>query len=267
MPFKPAADSLRDAYYVLKDSFKVLKAHPEVALYPYAATVFVSITYPLVSATILANWYGRVFYDAGLYVPHRLGIIIGLVGFSVFYAALVSAYFSCAVAAGVISKLEGRPTPPFYGPLRVIKNFWRVTRFAVLSVFFLPIGIYAQRKKLPGNWLAVLGSSITLRMAQVAPAILTTNHKVGDTVRESVDVMGRAWRPSLVLKIGMYGLVFLTVILPKLVQQGFFKSPNAGSFGWILAIELGASGLVGFKVLNSIFTAVMYHQARNNKNA
>jgi hypothetical protein len=64
----------------------------------------------------------------------------------------------------------------------------------------------------------------------------------------------------------MYGLIFLVIILPKLIQQGFFKSPSAGSFGWILSIELGASGLVGFKVLNSIFTAVMYHQAKNNKN-
>lgn len=262
MPLKTVSDSMHEAYKVLKDSFKVLKEHPEVALYPYAATIFVTITYPLVSATLFANWYGRVFYNAGLYVPHKLGLVIGLVGFSVFYAALVSAYFSCAVAAGVTAKLEGRPTPPLYGLLRVAKHFWRVTRFAVLSVFFLPIGIYAQRRKLPGGWLPVLGSSVTLRMAQMAPAILTTNKKVGDTVRESVDVMGRAWRPSLVLKVVMYGSIFLVIILPKLIQQGFFRSPHAGSFGWILSIELGASGLVGFKVLNSIFTAVMYHQAK-----
>jgi hypothetical protein len=266
MPLASLTLSLRDTSKVLSDSWKVLKQHPEVTLYPYAATIFVSITYPLVSATVFAGWYGRIFYNAGLYVPHKLGLILGLVGFSVFYAALVSAYFSCAVAAGVISKLENRPTPPLYGLLRVIKNFWRVTRFAVLSVFFFPIGIYAQRRKLPGDWLPVLGSSLTLRMAQVAPAILTTDKKVGDTVRESVDVIGRAWRPSLVLKVVMYGLIFLVIILPKLIQQGFFKSPSAGSFGWILSIELGASGLVGFKVLNSIFTAVMYHQAKNNKN-
>jgi hypothetical protein len=261
MPLKP--DAISETYDVLKNSAKVLKEHPEIAIYPYAATLFVSITYPLVSVTIFANWYGRIFYDAGIYVPHKVGLVLGLVGFSVFYAALVSAYFSCAVSAAVIAKLENQPTPPLYGWIKVLKHFFRVTRFAILSVFFLPIGIYAQRKKLPEGWLGVLGSSITLRMAQVAPTVLTTNKPLGETVRQSIDIMGRAWRPSLVLKIFMYGLVFLVIILPKLIQHGFFRNPHASSFGWIVSIEIGVSGLVGFKVLNSIFTAVMYYQAKS----
>ena len=262
MPLKSLKSSLRETRKVISDSLKVLKEHPELTAYPYVATLFISITYPLAGASIFAQWYGRIFYDAGLYVPHKAGLIIGLVGFSVFYAALVSAYFSCAVTASVIAKMENRPTPPLHGFGQVFKRFGRVTRFAVLSVFFFPIGVYAQRQRLPEKWLAVFGSSLTLRMAQVAPAVLTTDKKIGETIRESVNVMGRAWRPSLVLKVLMYVIIFLIIILPKLIQKGFFRSPSASSVGWILSLEIAVSGLVGIKVLTSIFTAVMYHQAQ-----
>lgn len=266
MPLKTFSASVRQsvvgAGQVIKDTSKVVRNHPEITIYPYAAVAFVSVTYPLVSATIFAHWYQRIFSDTNVLAPHKLRAILGLVGFLAFYSALVAAYFTCAVSAGVLAKLEGRNVPPLYGLLRVIKNFFRVTRFAVLSVFFFPIGIYAQRRKLPGGWLGVLGSSLTLHMAQVAPAVLTTHKKFGETIRESINTLGRAWRESLALKIGMYISVFLIIALPKLIQHGFFKGHTASNIGWIVSIELGASSLVGFKVLNSIFTAVLYHQAR-----
>jgi hypothetical protein len=258
-------ESSSGAVTVLKHTFTVLKDHPEITVYPYAAALFISITYPLVSATIFAHWYQRAFSDTDVLVPHRVRAVLGLVGFLAFYSALVAAYFSCAVSANVIAKLEGRPTPPFYGPLRVIKNFWRVTRFAVLSVFFFPIGVFVQRRKLPSGWPGVLGSSLTLHMAQVAPSILTTPHKFGETIRHSIDTLGRAWRESLMLKIWMYIMVFLIFALPKLIQDGLFKGHVASNVGWIISIELGASGLVAFKVLNGIFTAVLYHEARHKK--
>jgi hypothetical protein len=215
---------------------------------------------------VLARWYQRVFSETNTLVPNKAGLVLGLVGFLAFYSALVAAYFTSAVSINVIAKLENHPTPPFYGLIRVIKNFFRVTKFAVLSVFFFPIGIFVQRRKLPGGWAGVLGSSLTLHMAQIAPAVLTTNKKFGETVRDSIDTLGHAWRESLMLKIWMYALVFLIVVLPKLVQHGLFKGHAASNIGWIISLELGASTLVAFKVLNSIFTAVLYHEARHKKN-
>jgi hypothetical protein len=258
-------DSSIGAVQVLKHTLIVLKDHPELTLYPYVAAFFVSLTYPIVSTTIFAQWYRRVFSDTNVLVPHRAQAILGLVGFLAFYSALVAAYFTCAVSINVIAKLENRPTPPFYGILRVIKNFFRVTIFALFSIFFFPIGIFVQRKKLPAGWAGVLGSSLTLHMAQVAPSILTTPHKFGGTIRHSIDTLGRAWRASLMLKIWMYTLVFLLFALPKLVQHGLFKGHTASNIGWIISIELGASSLVAFKVLNSIFTAVLYHEASHKK--
>ncbi len=259
-------DSIIAATKVVTDTWVVLRRHPEITIYPYAAGAFISISFPLVSATIFADWYHRAFSQTDAIVPQRAHAILGLVGFWAFYSALVTAYFTCAVSINVIAKLEERRVPPFYGLLRVARHFIRVTKFAVLSVFFFPVGIYAQRRKLPGGWLGVLGSSISLHMAQVAPAILSTQKKFGATVRDAIDTLGAKWREGLVLKIGMYSVVFLIIALPKLIQHGLFKGQTASNIGWIISIELGASSLVGFKVLNSIFTAVMYHQAKQKEN-
>ena len=259
-------DSMLGAFKVIRHTLSVLKNHPEIAVYPYIAAAFISISFPIVSSTFFAGWYRRVFSDTSGLVPHKAHAVIGLVGFFAFYSALVAAFFTCAVSINVIAKLENRDVPPFYGMLRVIKNFFRVIKFAALSVFFFPLGIYAQRRKLPAGWIGVLGSSLTLHMAQVAPAVLTTDKKFGATIRDSIDTLGRAWRESLVLKVWMYVIVFLIFVLPKLAQKGLFSGHSASNVGWVISIELGASSLVAFKVANAIFTAVMYHEARTRKN-
>lgn len=267
MPFADFWNSIKvsvaEAMKVLNHTLAVLKKHPEITTYPYAAAIFTSITYPLVSTTIFADWYRRIFSETSTLVPHNAGIIIGLVGFLAFYTALIAAYFTSAASISVIAKMEGLQVPPFYGLMRVIRHFFRVTRFAIFSVFFFPVGIIIQWRKLPSGWAGVLGSSLTLHMAQAAPAVLTTKKSFSDTLHDSIDTLGRAWRVSLVLKIGMYLIVFLLVVLPKLIQTGFFNGPTADKIGWIISIELGASSLVAFKVLNSIFTAVLYHEARH----
>lgn len=265
MPRKQKDSEFKRVFEILKDSWQVVRQHPEIAIYPYAATIFVSATYPLVSATVLAHWYRQVFNDTGVIVPDRARLVLGIVGFSAFYIALVTAFFTTAVSASVLSKLEGRPTPPFYGFLRVGKNIFKVTKYALLSLFFFPIGVFAQRQKLPRGIVGVIGSSLTLHMAQVAPAFLTTNMKVGSTIRHSVDTFGRAWREGLILKIGTYLAIFLVLALPKLIQHGFFKSHHASNIGWVVSFELAASGYVAFKVINAIFTTVLYHKARSDK--
>jgi len=266
MPSAKTPSSISGALHVIKQTTKVLRAHPEMAVYPYSALLFIAITYPLVSANIFVRWYSDIFSGVGQVAPHKVGAIIGLVGFSAFYTALVTAYFTCAVSAGVLAKLENRPTPPLYGLRQVLKHFFRVTRFAILSVFFFPAGIYAQRDKLPRGFVGVIGSSFTLHMAGVAPAVLTTRKSFNATIRDSVDTLGRAWRSSLVLKIGMYLSIFIIVVLPKLVQHGFFKSHTASNIGWLVSLELATSSYVTFKVINSIFTTVLYHQAKTQQN-
>ena len=260
----PSVGPIRGAARVIKESLKTAQRHPQIFLYPYIALFFTSITYSLVSATLLPGWYNRIFHTAAYVTPHKFAAILGIVGFSAFYTALVAAYFTSAVAASILAILEDRQVSPWYGLEQVGRNFLRITGFALLAVFFFPIGIIVQRRKLPAGWFGVLGSSLTLHMAQVAPAIFGTHDKFGATVRDSIDTLGKRWREGLVLKVGMYLTIFVFFVLPKIVQHHWFKSKAAIEVSWLISIELAASSYVTFKVVNSIFTAVLYHQAKQN---
>lgn len=269
MPVKNLSDSaghsLKGAFSVIGQSLTTIRRHPQLLVYPYTALLFITITYPIVGVSFFADWYDQIFTGAGTVAPDKLTIIFGLVGFSVFYTAFVSAYFSCAVSAAVLAILQGKKPSMFYGVGEVAKHFFRVTKFAILAVFFLPMGIYAQRRKLPRGIVGVMGSSLTLHMAQVAPSILTTNQKYGATIRDSVDKLGKTWREGLILKVGMYLMIFLVVALPQLIQHQWYKNQTASDISWLLSLELGVSSYMLFKVINSIFTTVLYHRATQVK--
>ncbi|MBI4034295.1 hypothetical protein HY380_00150, partial [Candidatus Saccharibacteria bacterium] len=115
------------------------------------------------------------------------------------------------------------------------------------------------------GWFGVLGSSLTLSMAQLAPAILSTRKTFSQTVVEAIDTLGKRWRQGLIIKISMYVIFAIIVVLPKLIQAGFFEGPRASQIGWTASLIVGASGYVFFKVLNSIFTTTLYYQARHSK--
>lgn len=256
---------IRNCGLVIKDSLRTAHSHPQIFLYPYIALIFISSTYSFISSTLLAHWYSRIFDAADYVAPHKVAAIFGVVGFSVFYTFLVTAYFTTATSASVLAMLDNRPSASLYGLKLVWHNLGRVTKFALLAVFFFPIGIIAQRRKLPTGWFGVLGSSLTLHMPQVAPAILSTKKDFEDTLNDSIDTMGKAWHEGLVIKIGMYLTIFIVIVVPKLIQHQWFKSQTASNIGWLVSIELAASGYVVFKVIGSIFTTVLYHKAKTKQ--
>jgi len=250
---------------VFKQGLQIMATNPSWLAFTVAATVVYGVTFPIISATIFSNLYSHVFSTVDQVAPHKFASILGIVTFTVFYASLISAYFSCATAASVFAQLDSKPIPLFEGLKQVGRHFGRVTKFALLSVFLFPMGIYAQRRKLPRGILGVLGSSFTLHMPQMAPAILTTHKPMGATVRDTIGTLGESWREGLILKIGMYVVIFIIFVLPKLVQHGFFHGPTANTIGWLVSLELAASSYVIFKVIYSIFTSVLYYRAKNKK--
>jgi len=257
--------AIQSAGSVFKEGLHVVAASPGLLVYAYLPTLFFGLTYSVISVSILHRWYDDIFSTIGSVAPHKFASVLGLVGFSAFYAALISAYFTCAISANVLAELEGHPNSMFAGLRLVLSHFFRVTRFALLSIFLFPMGIWAQRRKLPGSSAGVLGSSITLHMAQMAPAILNSKKSIDETVRDSINTLGSVWREGLVFKIGMYVCIFLVVIAPKLIQHGFSQTHRANNIGWLVSLELASSTFVIFKVLNAIFTTVLYHRVKTKK--
>jgi hypothetical protein len=183
-------------------------------------------------------------------------------------AAMLLSYFACAVAASTLAQLEGHPAPLLKG-LKLFKNRFRhITKFALVSIAYIPIGFHAQRNKLvngsPRSKAEVIGSSLSLSTAQLAPVILSDNKGVYDTVHHSIDILGKAWREGIVIKVFIYAaVIFLTLLIgtmPAIVQSYWSDSSVSQQVGRFFMIVLVLCLLMTAKVLGTVFTTTLYWQ-------
>jgi hypothetical protein len=254
---------------IFREGIATLKNNPQIAAYPYMAFLFVIVTFPTVN-TIALNVWNHFSADSIVSVtngaPRTLRILLGLVTLSVFYTAFVTTYFTVAASAEVLAKLEGRKVSMFYGLQEVVRRFLRVSWFGLLAIFFFPMGIIAQRRKLsrfPIGIVEVVGSSLTLHIPQIAPAIITKNSSLTKTVGISVNTLGEAWKEGLLIRACTF-LTFLLVgslgFLPKLVEHYWFNGQTAHLVGWLVSAFIWATGYVTVKVLGTLFTTTLYYK-------
>ena len=202
--------------------------------------------------------------------PHALAAHLGLVAFPVFYTFFVTSYFTCMISASVLAKLEGRPVSILYGLRIVTRRFLRVSKFALLAIFFLPMGIIAQRQKfrsLRGAFEAIT-SSFTLSMSQLAPEVVAEKRGTLQTIRHTVDTLGHFWKESLVIRVSTFiSILVLGSIsfLPKLIEHYWFNSRTAHIVSWIATALLGASSYVVLRVIGAVFTTTLYYEAKNRR--
>ncbi len=259
---------------IAKRSFKILLKNPEILIYPYLAIVFILVTYPLVGRFVFNTWHHvqqpTVVTQVSGHAPHILLVHLGLVTFSVFYTIFVTSYFIAAMSVVVLAKLEDRKTPPLYGLWVVSKRFWRVSKFALLAIFFMPLGIIAQRRKLgrPKGVFEAISSSFSLSMSQLAPEVVTGSKGVFDTTTDTVETLGKAWRESLTIRIGTFTAILLFGLisfLPKVIEHYWFDNGGVHLLGWILTALFGASSYVLIRVIGATLTTTLYYEAKQKK--
>lgn len=261
--------SFRNTGRIIKRGLRTLKTDPQITAYPYIAAVFIAVTLPLVNGLMFGLWnklWHSTFFSVVDNTPQDFRILLGVGSFSFFYTALVTAYFSYAASAAVLAKLENRPTSFLYG-LRVIRRrFGRVTKFALASIFFFPLGIVAQYRKLPKGIVGVLISSFTLHTPQVAPEVVSGRSGLLATIRNSIDTLSKVRYEGLIIRIGMIIAVLLlglTVFLPPLIEKYWIDGGTADLLGWLAGLLIGATSYIAVKVIGTVFTTTLYHEAKN----
>lgn len=258
----------KNANRITKVGTKTIVRDPQIMVYAYLAIGAIYLTAPLVSRFVYTAWNSlespQVIAGVTQAAPSVLFERLGLVAFSIYWAVFVTSYFTCAASASVMAKLSGKPTTPLYGLRIVGKKFLRVTRFSLCAAFFFPLALIAQRKKLPRDIIGVLGGSYSLSMSQVAPAVLSSNAGVLQTIRLTNDTLGKAWHESLLIRLGIIlatiGLGLLS-FLPKLAQDYWINGRSAWIVGWIVALVLGLASYAVIRVLGTVFTTTLYFEA------
>lgn len=266
-------EALHGGSAIARHGLKTFVKDPQIIAYPLMAVGVIWLTSPLVTKFVVSLWrhvdHPEILNQASHGTPHVLLAHLGLVTFSVFYTIFITSYFTCALSASVLAKLEGRAVPPLYGLWVVLRQLPRVSWFALMAVFFFPFGIFAQRRKLPRGVLGVIGSSFSLSTAQLAPAIVSEDRGVFATVVHAVDTLGKAWRESLVIRVGLIITIVLLgslSFLPKLIQHYWFVGGSAHIAGWAATILLGVTSYVIVRVIGTVFTTTLYYQASHRKN-
>lgn len=251
-----------------------MKNDSQILIYPYLAVIFIFLTYPVVGRFVIGTWRSvqrpEIVNQVTNAAPHELVVHLGLVTFSVFYTLFVTSYFTCMISASTWAKLEGEPTSLLYG-LRVVgRRFLRVSKFAVLAIFFFPMGLFAQRNKFrsPRGGFEAISSSFSLSMSQLAPEVVAGKKGVFETVRQSVNTLGELWKESLVIRISVFLAILLlgsVSFLPKLIEHYWFNGQTSHIVGWLVTVLLGASSYVVLRVVGAVFTTTLYYEAKHKK--
>jgi uncharacterized membrane protein YqaE (UPF0057 family) len=262
-------ETLHTSGHIAHHGSKAIVRDPQILLYPFLAGVFILLTLPTANGIAFGIWdkiAPHSVFTADQHIPYKIRILIGLVTFSYFYTTVVTTYFVCAVSATVLHKLDDQPTNLFHGLKEVGRHFLRVTHFAVLSIFFMPLAVIVQWRKLPRGFISVIGSALSLHTAQMAPAILHSHKSVSNTILDSIDTLGVLWKEGLIIKLATWTLaIFLTSLgfLPKIIEHYWFSSSTARWVGWLATTLLAISFWVLTKVLGAVFVSVLYHRAVN----
>jgi hypothetical protein len=268
-----SVNSFKEASIIVGEGLRTIKRDPQIMLYPYLAVLVILITFPFANQIVHDTW-NKLFnyYSLGIAdeAPHRVRTLLGLVTFYFYYTSLITSYFTIAIAASVLKKLEDKPTTPLFGLKIIFKHFPKVSLFAALSILLFPLSIIAQRKKLksPKKIVEVVGSSFSLQTAQLAPAILYKKMNVFQTIRNSVETLGKSWKANLVIKMMTYLTVVILAFmsfLPKAVEHYWFDDNTSHIIGWIATIFLGIVSYVVIKVIGTVFTTTTYYKAANKK--
>lgn len=272
--FRHLASVFHGAGSIVKQSLRLIAKDPHVLAYPYLAVIFILLTFPLISAVVLPLWHRieqpAFINDVTQAAPSHSLAHLGLVTFSVFYGVFVTSFFACAMSAVTLAKLEERPSSTFYGLRVMLSRFFRIAKFALLAIFFFPIGLFAQRqnfKSLRGIFEAIT-SSFSLSMNQLAPVVISGHKGVFLTVQDALNTLGHFWQESLVIRIGTFLSVLVLgsiSLLPKLIEHYWFNGLTAHIVSWIATFMLGIASYVTLRVLSTISTTTLYHRAKTQK--
>lgn len=264
------AKAFHDTRLIASEGWRVLRQNPQIALYPYLAVLVVLVTFPVANVLVYGLWnkFGHsIIFSTVDNTPHNLHIFLGLVTFSVFYTAFITSYFTCAVAADVLARLEGEKVHRLNGLKIALHNFFKITKFGLLAIFFFPLGLIAQRKKHVSGWVWVVSSSFTLHMPQMAPVIVSEKKSVMSSIRYSIDVLNKVWAEGIVIRAGM---IFMFIILgflgflPAIAQRWWFDSNSAHFVGWVLSLLIWTLGYITIKVIGTVLTTTLYYKAKNS---
>lgn len=254
---------LSNSWAMLGACLEILKSDRKLLLFPLMA---------LVSAAIVAVMFILPFYlvAAGAHGDDEMTVGLYVVLFF-FYVAeyCVGIFFSVALVATVMRRMDGQPTSISDGLTMAMGRIWQILGYAVLAATVgMILRAIAERLGFLGNIVtSIIGVAWGLATFLVTPVLVVRGVGPLEAVKESAGLFRRAWGESVVGMTGL-GLAFMALYFSVAIIGGGLAavafSHDMAAIGAVLVTLLVIAVAVlalAQSTLSGIFSAALYRYA------
>ena len=258
-------DRLVRSWHLVKASTNVLRADPELLLFPLisglaALVVMASFALPVFGLNALGHLSGGT--------GNLLSASALLVGFA-FYVCLyfVMFYFNVALVAAAMIRFSGGD-PTLSDGLRVANTkLGSILGYAVIAATVgMILRAIQERVEFLGRLIvSMLGAGWTVATYLVVPVLVTRDIGPVDAIKESAIILKKTWGENIAGQAGIgavFGLLYLLVVLIGFSMVYVIVSSGAGAIAiglgflaWLVALVATA---LAHAALGGIYAAALY---------
>lgn len=268
-------ETLSRSFNLFKQSFRVLRSHPALVLFPFLSLVCVTIaTFGLGALGLVTGSFGIGGEDG------FTGVGVLLVLLFYFSTYFFTIYFQVALVACVRRSLEGGKPTLGYGLQQAGARLGAIISWAIIAAcvgLLLRILEEVARRNTQGFGrfiaemiIGLLGMAWSLLTFFVIPIIAYDGVGGFEALRRSGSVIKRRWGEAVVggTGIGLVMWIIGLVVVVALGVIGFIALSSGGTAGLVVGIAFIALAVLALLVaitltaaLQSIYTTVLYTYA------
>lgn len=259
-----------ESWALFKASWKVLKADPEMLLFPIISGI---ISILLFVSLVIAPLMPTAF--SGKPIENNPILIIGFFAFY-FVSSFIVIFFNVALMNSAKIRLEGKNPTLGDGINGAMKRLGAIIAWSIVSA---TIGLILKtlEGKSKDNFigriiLAGIGFAWSIITMFVLPVIAFENLGPIASIKKSYQLIKSKWGEAVVGRIG-FGLISLALfVLGFLIMMGFiflsvvFQNGVLALVGVALFILLAIIISIFVSAMNGVYTTALYLYANNNSN-
>src|SRR5579884_1839542 len=254
--------TIRRSYAIFVESLRVLAKDKEILIFPFLSGM----------VTIVA-FVTMVFAGATTGVLQHLGgkqnPLVYVVLFAWYFVSwFIVLFFNVAVIACASIRLKGGDPTIADGFRASMQHIGRIAMWALISATVgIILRVIAERAKLIGRIIAgLLGAAWSIATYFIVPVMIFEQRSIGDSVKQSTNLIKKTWGESLVAAGGIGVFIMLLAVaglaLP-LIALFFSTAAALVALGVMVVYWIGLSIISA--ALSGIFRTALYLYATEGR--
>ncbi len=263
-------DVFRRSYGIFTQSLGVLKQDKEILVFPLLSGIFTIIAFSMMAGVGVISGFFQRLVESGdrSFTANLLGYVATFIWYFVSWFIVI--FFNVATIHCAKMRLDGGDPTVADGLNAASAHLGRIATWAAISA---TVGLILQVIRGRNNNIvariasSLLGAAWSIATFFIVPVMIFERRSIGDSIKQSVNIMKKTWGESLVGSGGIGLFVFL-LALPGI---GLIVVSLFTGSGPVILTAIGLA-LVYFLLLmcmsaalGSIYRAALYVYATENR--